>query len=736
MTKQRHLRAVLLASTCLFPGSALADDDFSLDDQPASPAAVEKPVTVNEAGLSTGYRFGNSAVYGRYTGVTEEGPMASSWLHLEQRALGEQDGTFYAILDAQNIDFATNALAQDAAVRLRLGHQGKWSAYLGYEGIPAVATDNFHTLYDSNGALQNGLAARSLSTTAATGVPQAAQYLSVATVGTRRDKVKGGGSLTGPNDWVFGTAFEHEHKQGTKANSFMFINNNYFASFLEPVDYDTERFTVSANFTKPRFQSQVSYTYSLFTNNMLQWVGMNPFNSGTLRTGYSGSQYTLPPSNSEHMLKGVFGLNVGDNGRLTLNTRYSVQVQNETMGGRYYDAGTFRVNDSAYDGLIQNAYANLSFSTRPLKDWTLRAAYTIDDRDNQSDTYRISRPYRSDVGTTVWNGSGAYMYTMPYSFLNQKAEIENGYRLSRSTRVSGTYTHVDKQRDYAVTNRNQENIAAGKVQTALAADVTGQLEYSHAIRQAQDYNGNLGWNYMGRTVSAENELSQYNYAARRQDAVKASVNWAVGEDASLGGNASWTNNFYPNATYGVTEDHTIAVGPDLAWTPFAGLTSHLYYSYQEIFTAVTINANSAANGLIWKLKNEDAVHTIGGGFDWQVNDRLKLRFDNALSYGLTSFALAGALRNGAATAATTTPTNLPDSTTWLNTLTLNGEYDLGDGLSFGLTGQWEHMLSKDYLNWQEAVSTGNTTSQTVVLDATGNPSYSAGLLLATLRLKW
>ena len=735
MSRRHTLKAALIASTCLMPlSTAWAEDDFSLDDTPTDPAAVEKPVLVNEAGIAVGVQSGGNAAFGRYSGMTKDGMLGQGWAHLQQRATKPGEGNFYVLFDAKNVDFANGALLPDASVDLRTGQQGKWDLRLGYQGVPFVESDNFHTLFDSSGALQNGLSAGSISTSSATGVAQARNYLTTATVGTRRDRVKGDFKYTGLADWTFRSTLEHEHKQGTKTNSFMFVNNNYFASFLEPINYDTDRFTVSAAYTKPKLQAQTSYTYSTFTNNQLQWVAQNPF-SGTTRAGYSGSQYSLPPSNSEHMLKASMGMNMGETGRLALNTRYSLQLQNDTLAARYYDAGTSGVDASSYDGVIHNIYANLAYSVRPVKEWTLRAAYTLDDRDNHSASYLISPSYRGDTGTATWNGSGGVRYNTPYSFLNQKAELESGYRLSRSTRLVGTYTYLDKQRDYSVSDRNQESRVGGKLQTSFAPDLSGQLSYAHAIRQAQDYNGNLGWNYMGRTTTAENELAQYNYAARRQDEVKGTLTWALSQDVSVDNTASWTNNFYPNSTYGVTEDHIIAIGPNLGWNVAPGINTHLYYQYQEIFTAVTIQASTAANGLIWKLKNEDSVHTVGGGAEWQVNDRFKLSIDNALSYGKTSFALAGRTRDGS-TSSTTIPTNLPDALSFLNSLRVSGEYEISDGLSLGLTGMLETLVSHDYLNWQEALSTSNTSSQTVVLGATGDPGYTAGVLLATVRMRW
>ncbi|MBX9633583.1 MAG: MtrB/PioB family decaheme-associated outer membrane protein, partial [Magnetospirillum sp.] len=673
--------------------------------------------------------------FNRFTGATTGSPLATGAFHFQDRATEADQGTNFVVVDASNLDFTTSQALPDASAALRFGQQGIWDGTVWYDGIPYLQTDNFHTVLGSSGELLNGLAAKSISTTASAGVPVANSYLSVMDVGTRRDRVGGKVRYAGLEDWSFSSKMEHEHKQGTKANSFMFINNNTFAAFPEPENYNTDRFTTTAAYTTRPFQAQLSYTFSSFTNEQAEFQMASPF-SGTTRADYVYSQYSLPPSNSEHQVKGQFGLNLTETSRVAMNLRYGLQLQNEIFTARYYEVAP-GLSDSSYDGMIQNLYGNVAFTSRPLKDWNFRAAYTVDDRENSSQTYNL-QTRRGDTGTGTWQ----IRQNAPYSFLNQSADFELGYRLIKSTKLTLNYNYQDRQRTYAVTSRNQENTVGGKVQSTLADGLTGTLGYSRAIRQATAYDGTRGWRELGRSAAQalpEKDLGLYTYAARNRDEVKANLNWGVGPAWSVGATARYVNDRFPNSYFGVTDNHMISAGPDVSFSPTKDVTTHFYYTYQENYTDLMANASASAgnpNGAVWNLKNKDSVHSVGLRTDWQVSDHFKLSAANNLSYGNTAFEETSWWQGAGTASAANTATSLPSNKSVTNSLKLSGEYELCENVFIGLSGLWERFLSVDYLNSQAAAATNNASTSTVLLPGEGNPSYSAGLVMASTRFVW
>lgn len=741
----RTLGAMALATTCLWPLASRAEDDFGLDETPAQVPAA-KPVLVNEAGTAIGAQTGAKGRYNRYRGGAEDGAVSSNWFQTESRATGKDDGTFYFKAEADDLDAANSRLLPDASALFRFGEQGLWDATLAYDGIAFQQSDNFHTLFGSSGELLNGLTPKSINTTAsnAAGAARVNQYLSAVELGTRRDKLNGQFSYAGIPDWTLSTKMEHEHKQGTKRNSLLFFNSNVFAEIPEPVDYDTDRFTASAAYTTRPLQAKFSYTLSNFTNNQTSFQTQTPFNVATIG-GYQYSELSLPPSNQEHRVKAQFGVNATDTTHIAVNLSSAFQFQNDSFTGRLYER-TPKIRDSSYDGLIKNYYGNVVLTSRPLTSWNFRAAYTLDDRDNKSAQYFQEPSYRAD-GTAAWNGgtsSGAgtlgrgVHFNQPYTALNQRGDLEVGYRVLKSTKVTLDYNYKDNQREYSVTSRNQESTVGGRIQSTLASGLTGSLGYSRGVRQATQYNGNAGWAWLGRNLtgaSSEAELRMYSYAARQRDEAKANVNWTPAPELSLGLTGRYVSDDFPDTYYGVTSSHMVSAGPDITFTPVKAVTTHLYYTYQENFTDMMVNTTAAANGVEWRLKNRDTVHTAGLRTDWQVTDRLKLTAENNLSYGNTAFEEASWWHGTGTFTAANTAMSLPDNRSITNNLRLAGEYALEDNVFIGLSGVWERFISKDYLNWQEASSSANQTG-TAATGAEGNPGYSAAVVMVTARLAW
>lgn len=738
----KTLRAVALASTCLWPVVAWAEDDFDLSDTPVQ-APSAKPVLVNEMGVGVGYQSQGSARFGRYTGNDAEGAVGTMWFNMLERATGKDDGTFYFKAYGDNLDINEKRLMPGASLGFKVGEQGNWNVGFDYQGSQFLLTDNFRTVLGSSGELLNGLTPASLNATAtnAAGNARLASFLSTTDIGTRRDKATGQISYSGLPDWTFGSKLEHEHKQGTKLNAVMLGSgtNSPYLTFPEPIDYDTDRFTLSGDYTTRPVQAKVSYILSNFSNNESEYRFYSPFTNSI--PGYQGTRYSLPPSNQEHRLKGLFGFNPSDTTHVALNLSYALQLQNEEFKARMYEP--VRLMDSNYDGLIKNTYANLAVTSRPLKDLNFRAAYTLDSRDNHGASYWGRSSRRGDT-TSNFNGSNSVggvniAVNTPYSFLNQRADFEAGYRIMRSTKMTANYTFTDRQRSYSVTSRNQESTVGGRLQSTLADGLTGSLGYSRGIRQATRYSGNAGWAAQGRTLAnanSEDELRMYSYAGRVRDEIKGNLIWSVGEEWSIGANGRYVHDEFPATFYGVRSNDMASAGPDITYSPLKDVSTHVYYNYQENFTDMAVNTTAAASGVAWSLKNRDTVHTVGAGGEWMVTPRLKLTLENNLSYGNTAFEEA-AWWHGTAGAWTVANTalSLPDSTAVTNTLKLSAEYELVDNVFFGLTSLWERFISHDYLNEQQSVSNANGTG-TALTSATGNPSYSAGVVLASMRMKW
>ena len=85
-------------------------------------------------------------------------------------------------------------------------------------------------------------------------------------VGTRRDIVGLTGTYTW-GDWTITGAVRHEHKEGTVEESFGEGALIAGQAFTLPVDYDTDRYDVSASYHSAQLQAVFGYFLSNFTDN-------------------------------------------------------------------------------------------------------------------------------------------------------------------------------------------------------------------------------------------------------------------------------------------------------------------------------------------------------------------------------------------------------------------------------------------------------------------------------------
>src|SRR5208282_3298423 len=458
-------------------------------------------------------------------------------------------------------------------------------------------------------------------------------------------------------------------------------------------------------------QAQLSYNYFVFNDNVTAFHAQNPFAlaAASYGPGVAGLSafWSTPPSNSAQQIKAQVGYNVTPTTRLNVNFAYGLQMQNDPFApstGNANVVGT-SIPRSSFNGLINTIYGNAAITSAPWENVNLRASYTIDDRDNLSP----HQAYTTAVGDTTTISTNT---NLPYSYLRQKATLEGGYRVLPQTKITLDYAYDSSVRSYADTKDVTENTFGGKVRSNLVDDVNGSLGYTHAMRDAHNYNQFAPWAYINNGTNEDfNGLFKYFEASRNRDEVKGMLDFEP--DHSLSGSfmIKYDNDDYPQSTLGLRSNDSISLGPDLTWQPTDDLTLHGYYTYQRVFynqndvywTPPTCNANgflmtAACNGQ-WNGKTTDQVHTVGFEADWKaIPDKLKIKLSYNLSYGDTAFVISdgGALALGAPANASLVTAPLPDVVSLLNSLNLRVEYNLRPDITLFAGDTLERLDYQDY----------------------------------------
>jgi MtrB/PioB family decaheme-associated outer membrane protein len=799
----------------LLPLVALAQEppsEFDLGDQPVTPRS---PVVNydNQATVGARYQSADSALFGRYDGLPYKGISGTLDFRLRDNDAWDSDGTRYFRAEGSGLTVNGHDLAPNAWVSVSIGDQGKWGANAFYQGISYFQSLNFHSLMNPSGSLEvapyslnplytannttlatnaqggppagvpliinnaknfgtstfTGITTNALTGVVTGGGATAAQLLAAnnaaaatlaaingltpQTVGTQREKLGFSGDWSPFTDWTFTTGFEHEHKEGIKENSMAMNNKDNVTYFPEPVNYDIETFKIQAKYYTPTLQGVLGYTYSKFTDNHSSFNTLMPWAPIVADgPGYSGTSYSLPPSNDAQMLRGMLAYNLTPTTRINLNAGYALMQNNSGTLPGYTGAPVNPYIGTDYHAQNQNLFGNLAVSSHPLAGTDFRLSYTIDDKQDNSaqifipatangaTTKGITAPYGM-IAADATGTNDVPIANLPVSLLTQTAKADASYTIVPGTKVSLNYAYIDKQRDYSVTDHNHENSAGARVNSSLGTDLNGSLGYTHSVRTADSYIASGAWYASTFTDTNNPGLGMFYLAARTRDEVKGSLNWSPDGTLSGGLTAKFYNDHYPDSFFGVTNDHKLSVGPDISYTPNKAIAIQFYYTFEEVFTDQNFanTNNPAAAQTDWTLGNKDTIHEVGTKIDWKVDDKIKLSLMDNLSYGATAFAEGYALlasSTGAleSQAATNLVSALPDSKTITNSMGVKVEYKMRDDLTLIGNYSYERAVAKDYLYGQPAGL--NTSAGVASLPGDGNPSYSIQLIMLSARLKW
>jgi MtrB/PioB family decaheme-associated outer membrane protein len=779
------LKTALAAGVCLIPLQAYAQSSPDVIDKPPE-AAAGAPASNNWILLGGQYDSGRSDYLGRFSGAVDPGFYGIGDFHYGVRDAWDSGGTHYFEMQGNDLGLSSRSF------NAKVGQQGTWGLTFSYDGIPYYAQDNFHTIWGANGVPNVPLGSIPLvypttpfvpghgivnSLFLPTPNPSLASHLYNYNLSLQRDIFTTTGKYQW-NDWTITAGWRHEHKTGYQSNSFEIGGTASLTTagtgttkniaptsgvtsaigyFAQPIDYDTDRYDITAAYGNPVFQAQLGYTFSNFKDNAAEFDALNPFGLNPTTTfGTAAANlsvpYSLPPSNSAHQIKMMLGYNLGPVTRINANFAYGLEMQNDPYNtGSGDTVNTLTQPRSSFNGLAETFYGNLAMTTRLAKDLDLRVAYTINNRDNQSPRNAYEVDTRSNTSTSA-NGDCSALTgvcsNLPFSFNHQTMVVELGYRIMPQTKVTVSEQYETMFRSYADASFVTTNTLAAKIRSQVLDDVFGALSFAHEDRNAHNYVNNNTWNLLGATgVGNPTGALMYFEASRRHDEVKGTLDYSPLHNLTTMFMVKFSNDFYPDDQYGLRSNHNFEIGPDVSWQPTPTMNLHAYYTFQQIYYNQNSIYSSAGTGtgptgtgyyVPWNAKTTDYVHTFGLTMDWQaIQDVLKFSLDYNLSYGDTAYALGDgmALVGGGITAAATIASlnfqALPDVTSMLNMVQIKGEYTFRPNMTLIFGYAFERFTYNDWIN-----GTGSTTYANALLPGTLNPNDSIHIFSVGMRVRF
>jgi len=743
MMTKTTLRTVALASVCLAPLAAAAQDDFDAA-APAAPAA--QAAYDNEASIGIRSQSQTSSAFGRYNGAVQHGAFVFGDFALRGREDWKSGNTQYFSLVGKNLDFGADsserALSPEASIAFKIGNQGTWGVKASYDAISYSQSTTFQTLFDQNGNLTNGAGVRTDLGTAGTvagNMAYLASKMGVYDVGVRRDIGALSGGYRFNDAWSVNTGMRYEHKSGTMEQS---ANMGVPTVFLQPIDYDTTRYDATASYTTKRLQTQFGYKVSQFTDNNIQY-NLPYVTSGASASAGAVAAYAQAPSNIAHDFFVNAGYNVTPSTRVNGTLSYQLNTQNSAFVGSPETptliTGTsptlFASNPGSLNGVVNNYYGRLALTSNPMDRVDFRTSYTVDKRDNQTNNYAKLYGDSGNGTATLATYSGSQQ-----SWTKQTAKIEAGYRVTDSTKATLNYTYQDIQRTNAFDDHSKEHIIGAQVNTDLGHDYAVMLGYDHGARTTHDTLCLVG-TYANASYCDIGAAIPYYTEGRAQDNVRLRVDAQPTKSISVGLNGKGTYDTYESLPlggigWGLLRDYDVSGGPDLTWSPSKKTNAHVFYEFDEKFTdAMTAAGKGAYGGPPLTNQNTDITHTAGVGGNWQVDDKLKLNTNYVFVYGNTTNYL---FDNLAGPCSIVVACSTPKTSSSMHTFKLSGDYEVAPGITWSALYGLDVMKSSDWM-YQMGLSAGNSgpaLTNVALLNTDPSANYFVHSISTRVKFAW
>jgi len=587
-----------------------------------------------------GIQSDDSYHLGRYNGLEESG--AVILLNGEVRYRGKTDGAY---LDGK----IENLGLESRRLNVEGGRQGKYGVAVEYDQIP-----NFNKDYGST-SLQ-----------------------------TERDRLGVKFSLIPGENWEVTGHFRHEKKDGTRdiGTSFGFSNVSILAV---PVDYETDDFGVALGYQGQRMQAKIAYAGSLFGNGQddITWANPGP--------GAATGQVAESPDNEFHQLSAQLGYQLTEATRIGASYARGRMTQDESFLP-YASASALALPASSLNGEVETTLFKFDINSRISPKLRLDATYTYSDRDNNTPVNNYNHVIGDAfIAIDPATGLPVLRQNRPYSFEQHLLRLKAGYRISSKTDLSGGFDIDEMQRTYQQAEETDDQTLWAKLKLRPMDGVETTLKVSHADRDASTYDSTAFQNPVfpesGATVG-DPIIKAFEMADRKRDKVGFDVAYTANENLSLGFNLDYYKDDYKNMALGLTEASGFTITPSLTYAFNDKVSTSAYYTFDRLKSdqsgrewIVTPTVSTA-----WTSSDNNTTQTVGLSLNWKaVVKKLDISADVAYSDFSGKIQYPGS-------------TDLPELTSRLTAIGINGVYQIKENLSFRAGYRYENYRESDWAN--------------------------------------
>jgi len=746
----------------------------------------------------------NSAEFGEYNGLAQHlsGAYPNGGFSVKGGngyTNNEQGDTTRYSVTGENLGLTSRS------ANASIAEQGSWNFGVNFDQLQHNITNTYQTPYNgSMGGNTFTLPSNLSSPNGLDKTQPGSQPFSPAGVGTNKSVVSSdlqgmGISTTRYNTTLNGTAivdkslnftFEYNNLVQTGAKLMAFGGSTYgngtgsnsgnaqVVSILpNPTNYQTDTLNLAVNWKGENSFVTASYFGSFFKDNY------NSVNWQAFSTNASGSTALTPmqtmstaPSNAFNQLNLNGGYDFSSKTKLTSNISIGQNTQNQGFGGTYDAAmvtpsqnstlkSAYALPTSSMNGLVNTTHADIKLTDQSVKDLNLSASAKYDERNNltQSNIYNFS----SLSGT-----AGLYPNT-PLSNKQLQLALGGDYRLTKDQKLNLTLANNNIERwcnQYGAANSlggNATNYPGGTncVNATSSNENVANLTYKLKANEDLNFKATAGysnrktqWNQQAVAAFVDPNINGSSYApgynggnaigyqpyfeaSRKQFLGKANANWQATENLGITLGGKYTNDLYPDSTYGVQNGNSWSLNLDGTYAYAEKGTVSAYATQQNQSRSLTSfnNATSTAPAGAWSNTLGTKTTTLGLGIKQAglVDGKLTLTGDATMSFAASQYntqipyAVAGSGSGIATVAAGCSAPNsvyncgmLPAIQNNLGIIKLGGSYQVDKNSKVGLMYWYQHLYSNDY--YYNAYQYGSAPTGVMPTNQTA-PSYNVNV---------
>lgn len=769
--------AVQGALIAMFTLPMLAQAEEAAADEAAVLTHPTNSVELGVAGVSD-----NSAKFGEYTGLDKSKVYGIANINLGG-GNGYEQGDDTTRWQIKGVDLGTTS----REIGANISNQGQWSLNIGYDELRHEITDSYQTPQQGSmggntftlptgfGTINQGkndlVDAQLPRTLDATQL----SYFHTEKVGTTRKNTFFGAGYTIAPQWSVQFDYNRLDQSGAKLigsssqGGVATTGGKWKAEamniLMNPTNYTTDTINLAVNWTGEKGHLTGGYYGSLFRDgyNSLNWD--NAFVTGATWSGgppttlsathatptcasggscaYQANSMGTAPDNQFHQLNLTGGYEFTPTTKLAGGLSYGRNTQNDTYAptAGYSMMSSGGLPQSSLDGLVTTTHADFKLTNQTIKNLTLSAGVKYNERDNRS---------TSAIYKYIHLGDGPYIaVNTPYSSKKRQYEVAADYRLTSSQNVRVAYEkeNIDRWCNHLSSTGAQ----------CIASPSSGEDKFSlsYRIKALENLNFNAAYSYANRDAAFDHnfrspiksaDIAQtlginaadykgfeaFPYASRRQDALKAGVNWLPTDKLDLSLSGRYAHDAY-DATLGLQTGRSVGANLDATFNFNENNSVSAYASWQQSENDMNNGNNGSitvAPTNIWSTQlhnNSNAVglNTKNAGL---LGGKAEILGD--LSYSLDKSFYATQVPYSSACSGVTVLTcgATPDIRTQIITLKLTGNYQVDKHGKVGLAYIYQHLMSNDYV--YNAEQYGYTIPSLMPTNQVA-PNYSVNEVVAT-----